>query len=56
MKDQTTYCKYDTHKKEILCPYYENGHKDKLGCKCKFMKADHCYNLEYIGRKEADNA
>ncbi len=52
MKDRTVYCEYDTHEREILCPYYEKGQKEKLGCNCKFMEADHCYNVEHITEKE----
>ena len=43
---KTTYCPFDTHKKEITCPYYEKGKIDNYGCSCKFMKIDECFNIE----------
>jgi len=48
MKTNSVYCPYDTHEKEIHCPYYEVGPRYKLKCDCKFMSVDRCYNLEYI--------
>ncbi len=49
------YCKYDTHEKEIQCPYYEKGKQEKLGCYCKFMDTDHCHNLSRFERGKNEN-
>ena len=38
-------CPYDTHKKELTCPYYEKGKEEHVGCWCKFMDNDLCFNV-----------